>query len=252
MKEHTALVAALASAALIAGRLLAISRFDVNTAATILQVSGVGTAVAGTALTLLPFALVVLTCLLGVAAFLDPSLLRLPLRADLLFGFSAAATLCLTAVGLVLLTVIFVSITIGLGYYSRRKKLDVSIAQLLDESRLLRIQATVLAIFIALAPIVMQRPWLPVQALSLADGSVTVGYVLGESEGQVAIMSDKDRTVRFVNPDDIEGRTICSGAPRIGGVAKKVPRLQLRGSLLGWLFWGDQTPSYPACPTTAE
>lgn len=42
----------LASAGLAAARLLAISRFDVNTAATILQVSGTGVSVAGTALTL--------------------------------------------------------------------------------------------------------------------------------------------------------------------------------------------------------
>src|SRR4029453_14636077 len=116
----------------IAARLLAISRFDVNTAATVLQVSGTGAAVAGTALTLLPFALVLVACLLAAAVFVDPRLLGLPpgggrgarapppgvARAAL--WLTVGAVLCLTALPLVVLTLVAVAGAAAVGRYLRR------------------------------------------------------------------------------------------------------------------------------------
>jgi hypothetical protein len=248
MKEHSALIATLASAALIAGRLLAISRFDVNTAATILQQAGVGTAVAGTALTLLPVALVVATCSVAVLAFLDATLLHLPVKADLLLVFLASATLCLAPAELAAVCAGIVIVIAGLGTVARRKRYAVDIRRMLAESRLLRAQTILLGVVIGLAPIVLQRPWLPVQAVSLRDGSTAVGYVLGESEGQMVLMSDQDRSIVFLDPQKIRQREICAGPPRTAGAVRAMPQITVQRSVLGWLLWGDDVPRYPACP----
>ena len=249
MKDHSALIAGVLGAALIAGRLLAISRFDVNTAATILQVAGVGTAVAGTALTLLPLALVVATCTVAVLVFLDGSILHLPVRADLLFIFLATATLSLAPAELALISVAIVVATIGVGIVARKRGHPIDIRRTLEESRLLRAQSILLGVLIAMTPIVLQRPWLPVQSVTFRDGSTTVGYVLGESEGQIVVMSDQDRTITFLDPKEIRKREICTGPPRTGGVVDAAPQVTVRRSLLGWLLWGDQVPTYPECPS---
>jgi hypothetical protein len=248
MKDRSALIVTLASAALIAGRLLAISRFDVNTSATILQVAGVGTAVAGTALTLLPVALVVTTCGVAVLAFVDQTLLRLPVKADLLLVFMASATLCLAPAELALVCAGIVLIIAGIGIAATKKGYAVDIRRTLAESRLLRVQTILLGIVIALAPIVLQRPWLPVQALSLRNGSTAVGYVLGESQGEVVVMYDQDRSIIFLNPVEIRHHEICAGPPRTAGAIRAVPQITVQRSVLGWLLWGNDVPRYPACP----
>jgi hypothetical protein len=248
-KDHPALAAAVLSAALIAARLLSIARFDVSTAATILQMSGTGTAVAGTALTLLPFALILATCLLALVVFLDQTLLDVPKAWTwVLFSLAVGATLCLTATALAIGTIVFVLATGLIGLYVRRSSRQVRIAQVIGSSRLLRIQFTVLLVILALTPIVLQRPWLPIQAVTMKDGRVHVGYVLGEAQGMIVIMSDVDRTIEFLNPENIKVRTICSGGPAVGGVARRAPQIEFRGSILGALLWGRNTPSYPPCP----
>jgi hypothetical protein len=250
MTDHPAITAVVFSTGLIAARLLSVSRFDVNTAATILQVSGTGTAVAGTALTLLPFALVLATCLLAVAVFLDNRVVHVDSRwPGVLLSLSIGAMLCLTALPLLLVTLAVVAAVAAGGRYVRRNHGEIDLAELVASSRLLRVQAMVLAVAVLLAPIVVQRPWLPTQIVRLQDGSVMVGYMLGEDSGRLALMSDRDRTVRFLDPDTIVDRAICSGPPTTGGVARRLPQVELRGSLIGTMLWGDQTPDYPDCPS---
>jgi hypothetical protein len=248
LKEHAGLVALFGSTALIAARLLAISRFDVNTAATVLQVSGTGAAVAGTALTLLPFALVLVACLLAAAVFVDPRLLGLPpgvARAAL--WLTVGAVLCLTALPLVVLTLVAVAGAAAVGRYLRRRGGDTDITAAVRSSGLLRFQATLLLAVTVLTPVVLQRPWLPVQAVVLENGAVHVGYLLGDADGRLAVMSDADRTVRFVRTEAVLDRFICTGAEP-AGLAGLLPRLELRGSLAATLLWGDDAPSYPPCP----
>jgi hypothetical protein len=242
-----ALLAALATAALIAARLLAIARFDVNTAAMILQVSGTGTALAGTALTLLAPALVGATLFLAVVVFVDPTLLRTDIPNEWLLSLAVAASVCLTPIALAAVTVVLVGAVAAAGR-AMRSRYDVSIRRELRSSRLLRILLTVLVVLAAMAPLVLQRPWLPLQQLTLADGSVVVGYVLGVAEDQVVVMSDDDRTITLHRPADLRGRRICQGGAQPGGALAGAPQLRLSGSALGLLLWGDQTPSYPDCP----
>jgi hypothetical protein len=251
LKGHAALVTLLVSAALTAARLLSISRFDVNTAATILQVSGTGAAVAGTALTLLPFALVLAACVLAVVVFVDPGLLDLsPARAGLLLWVCVGATLCLTAWVLFILTVLFVAVAAAVGWYLRRRRLHTDVRSEVRRSRLLQVQATILITVLVMTPIILQRPWLPEQAIVLKGGQVQVGYLLGDADGRLAIMSDADRTVTFVDPEQVVSRFICTTPPAGGGIAGRAPRIQLRGSPIGLVLWGGSTPSYPKCPIT--
>jgi hypothetical protein len=249
LKGHAALVTVLVSAALTAARLLSISRFDVNTAATILQVSGTGSAVAGTALTLLPFALVLAVCLLAVLVHIDPTLFDVtPEQARLALWVCVGAALSLTAWLLCLLALLFVAGAAMVGRYLRSRRLRTDVRTELRHSRLLRAQATVLITVVVMTPIILQRPWLPEQAVVLKDGRTRVGYLLGDADGNLAIMSDADRTVAFLDPDQVASRFICTTTPPAGGIAGQIPRAQLRGSPIGVLLWGDNTPSYPRCP----
>ncbi len=249
LKGHAALAAVLFSAALTAARLLSISRFDVNTAATILQVSGTGAAVAGTALTLLPFALVLAVCVLAVVVFIDPNLLDLaPDRAQVALWVCVGATLCLTAQVLFILALLFVAGAAGVGWYLRKHQLGTDVQAELRRSRLLKVQATVLLTALVMTPIILQRPWLPEQAVILRDGGTKVGYLLGDADGSLAIMNAADRTVSFLDPEQVVVRYICTTPPRAGGLAGRSPRVELRGSPVGSVLWGDSTPDYPPCP----
>ena len=239
-KDHPAITLGLLSAALIAARLLSISRFDVSTAATILEVSGVATAVAGTALTLLPFAIALATVVLAVTVFVDDQLIEIaPFLLRVLFALAVGATLFLTALPLAVTTLIIVIVIAVIGRLARRGDPNVRIGEVVASSRVLRIQATILVVALALAPIVLQRPWLPVQAVTFTNGDITVGYVLGDSANQLVLMSDIDRTIQFIDPMKIEERHICSGPSVTGGIAQRAPRIELRGSLLGALLWGE-------------
>ncbi|MFC7496663.1 MULTISPECIES: hypothetical protein [unclassified Nocardioides] len=248
MQWPPAVLAALATAALIAARLLAISRFDVNTAAMILQVSGTGTALAGTALTLLPPALFGATLFLAVVAFLDDSLLSTGVPNAWLLTFALAATVCLTPLPFAVATLALVGTIWLAGWGLRRSRGAISIRAELRGSRMLRVLLMVLVVLLALAPLVLQRPWLPLQALTLEDDTVVVGYVLGKAEGRVVVMSDRDRTITLIDPKDISAREICQGGAQPGGVLSDVPQVTVSGSALGLLLWGDETPSYPVCP----
>ena len=249
-KEHATLLTGLGSTALIAARLLAVSRFDVNTAASILQITGPAATVAGTALTLLPFALVLLVCVLAIAAFVDPTLLRLgpdATRAALIVA--SGALVCLTAVSLVAGTAVFVAATAAVGRQLRRHGEHTDVAAAVRRSRLLTAQVWLLFTVLALAPIVVQRPWLPVQVVVLDDGTRYVGYLLGEADGDMAVLSDDDRTVSFLDPGRVRERRICAGGSRPAGAARRLPRWELDGSALGAVLWGRDAPRYPRCPT---
>ena len=249
IKDHPALAAAVLSAALIAARLLSIARFDVNTAATILQTTGTATAVAGTTLTLLPFALVIVTWLLAVVVLIDPTLIDLsPGWAWTLFSLALGATLCLTATVLVIATLVFVLAGAVIGRVVRRNSRTINLVETVGSSRLLRIQLTLLLVVAAMTPIILQRPWLPVQTITMTDGKLRVGYVLGESQGALVLMSEADRSIEFLDPDNVKSRAICSGPPAVSGALRKAPQLEFRGSFLGALLWGRNTPRYPACP----
>jgi hypothetical protein len=250
MNWSPAVLAAIATAALIAARLMAISRFDVNTAAMILQVSGTGTALAGTALTLLAPAIAGATLFIAVVVFIDPTLVRAGLPNEWLLSLAIAATICLTPLPLAVGVLVLVAVVGAAGWLLRRNGTPVSLKDQLKDSRLLRMLFTILVVLAAVAPLVLQRPWLPLQQITLANDAVVVGYVLGEAEGQVVVMNDTDRTITLLQPDDIREREICQGGAQPGGAMSGVPQVSLSGSALGLLLWGDDTPSYPSCPTT--
>ena len=249
LKDHPAVLVGLISAGLVAARLLAIARFDVSTAATILSVAGTGTAVAGTMLTLLPFALVLLSCYVAVTVFIDHRLLPVsPGGARLLLALSVGGTLCLAALPLAAATIVAVALAAALGRAAGHDDDAPRVAEVVRSSRLLQVLGTALLVVASLTPILLQRPWLPIQAVDLDGDRLLVGYILGDADGDLALMNERDRSITFVETDDIESRSICSGGSTPGGAAQGLPRLQLSGSLIGTLLWGDDVPRYPACP----
>lgn len=161
-----------------------------------------------------------LVCTLAVVVFIDPGLVDLsPDRAQVALWVAVGATLCLTAGLLFAATVVFVAGAAAIGRYLRRRRLDTDILAELPRSRLLKTQATVLFTAVTLTPIVLQRPWLPEQAIVLRSGETTVGYLLGDADGSLAIMRDADRAITFVDPGQVVARDICSALPAAGGLA---------------------------------
>jgi hypothetical protein len=248
VKSHLALVASVFSAALVAGRILAIARFDISTAATILQTSGTTTAIAGTALTLLPFLLVLLVGGLSVVAFIDPSLLDVSQSVVLTaFWVCVGGTLCMAPAPLAVTGLLVALGVAATSWVLRRRGHDTDVAAAFRSSRLLRAEGTLFLVVTVMVPILVQRPWLPVQVIGIEDAQPVVGYVLGDADGKLAVLEDADRTVVFLDPATITSRRICSGPPHVGGVASKLPQLDLGGSLLSGLLWGDHVPKYDPC-----
>lgn len=57
--------------------------------------------------------------------------------------------------------------------------------------------------------------WLPAEEIATLEG-VTVGYVLGTSDGWVTILKEDDRTVIVVRSDHVSSRSVCRIGPPSG------------------------------------
>jgi hypothetical protein len=113
-REHVGLVIAATISLFASARLLVVARFDVNTAATILQTAGVGTVLAGTTLTVLPFVLVLATIALAVTSFIDPSLSPLSREGSrMALTLALALTLCLVGPALAFATIGLTAVLAG-------------------------------------------------------------------------------------------------------------------------------------------
>jgi hypothetical protein len=248
-RDHLAALGALASAALIAARLLAISRYDPTTAATILQTAGTTTVLLGTALSLLPFVVVFVTCAIALAVCIDQTLFGSQLRIgpEILILAVGVSIMLLPAL-LCIPVLLFVVFAAAIGWRIRRRNGAFSFRSVVAGSRVLRVEVAVLAVCFVLTPVVLPQPWLPNEEVRLKDNSVLVGYVLGDLQGRVAVMSDRDRKIFLVDPADISDREFCAGPAQLGGRLSSAPRLTVHGSLLGSWLYGSDVPSYPRCP----
>lgn len=236
----------------VAARLLFVARFDVNTAATILDVMGVATVIAGTTLTLLPFAVGLATWACAVLVYVDPSLS--PLRPEptrLVLAFLVVGSLCLLAAQLAVATVLVVAVLLVVSVRRRGRPL-VDVRHVVRESRVVRAELRVLAVALTLTPLLLQRPWLPLETVSMRDGSVVVGYVLGDKEGELALLDERTRTVTLTAPATVRTRQICEGLERPPGAVGRLPQLRSTGSLVGRLLYGGAVPEYPPCAASRE
>lgn len=232
----------------VAARLLFIARFDVSTAATILQASGTATLVAGTALSLLPFALPFVSLAFALAVFWDSSLLGANRALSrFLLTLSLVALVAITTLLVAILTLGLVVVIAAFSGRVRDEIPDGGVSQLVARSRSLRIAMTIFASLLFLAPIIQQRPWFPLEYMATSEGAVVVGYVLGETQGHVAVMEQDDRSIVLVDIEDISDRGICE----LGGsadLAAQIPQIRLGQSLLGEVMWRDAVPKYSRCP----
>lgn len=253
--DHLGLVVAAAGGVFVAARLLSVARFDVTTAATVLQVAGVGTVVAGTTLTLLPLVVVLVAVGLAVVVYLDPTLLAAgPETTRTLLVIAVAVALCVggTVPGVLVLGVV-AALAVAARVRSRRagpgrSAAPVDLRRAVADSRLVRAELRVLATALVLTPLVLQRPWLPVEQVTLVDGRVLVGYVLAEQDGRLTLMEEPRRSVRHERLDRVDRRAICLPA-EVSGLGRELGQLTFAGSLLGRVLYGDDTPQYPACPS---
>lgn len=91
---------------------------------------------------------------------------------------------------------------------------------------------TAIALILAVGFSFYSRPWLPLEEVELGNASA-VGYVLGSSDGTIAVLDDKTRKVEFLTGQSIDARHLCGDG--------KTSR-----SLLAQILW-RHAQTYPAC-----
>ena len=61
-------------------------------------------------------------------------------------------------------------------------------------------------------------PWLPPEQIVLVNGSVMVGYVVAESNSELTVLRDSDRSIITVSASQVRSQTLCQiGAPSGSG-----------------------------------
>jgi hypothetical protein len=194
----------LASAAAVLLRVLAVSRFDEETALAVLSSSDPAALIIGTVGRLLPWAAP--TVLTWVYIY----------RREVFGGdLPVALTLGLALFGLILL----LTPTIQLLLSAAAVALTLIVYRIFFRQRIQRgppsavatARLWIVALFIGLnVPylIAFPDPWLPPEVVTI-NGQAVYGYVLGSSGGWASILLDHERRVERVRDDTISGRTVC-------------------------------------------
>jgi len=60
---------------------------------------------------------------------------------------------------------------------------------------------------------VLHRMWSPAELVSLKSGEQLVGYTLGDKDGWKVLLVDKGRAIKYVKPDDVKERVVCTLEP---------------------------------------
>jgi hypothetical protein len=201
--QHLGLLAPAVALGFFAASLMRVARGNTVTALAILQAqSGVDLALA-IALRLLP---IVLFTLAAIAVWAVRSG-RFQNRDEPLWILMLLVTL-LVPVGqlLSMLLIILLATTPTIRWhYRRRKGKEVrNEAPFRKSGHFDGIIAVLLVIF--LLPDTM---WLPPEALTLNDDQSLVGYVLAESDAELRVLRESDRTVLAVDRVDVHDRQLC-------------------------------------------
>jgi hypothetical protein len=81
-------------------------------------------------------------------------------------------------------------------------------------------------------------PWMPPERIILTNGSVVIGYVVAESNSEITILRNSDRSIITLPPTQVRSQVLCELAMSSGGK-----------DLFVKLAWG-RSPEVPLCLTS--
>lgn len=247
---HLPLIASAATAFAIVVRLLAVSGYDTETAAVVLQNQGTGSILFGTLLPIVAFVpMIVVAGLLAYYSKRPDTLGRLWQIMGLVIALMIASALFVpwpSAVGLAL--------AVALGWATGRRRARRSresrkspIESDSGASRNLGLAFVVLALTVA-SSLLITAPWLPAERISY-QGNSTVGYVLGERDEQYVVLVHSPRSIQVV-PRDSE-RSYCSlgGTSSSGKFRRALGWFGRQESPLGLLTANERPERCPDPPS---
>ena len=203
-EKHLGALTAVTAFVLTTVKLLSVAHGDIQTAATVISISG-WTSLLSIFLTMLPVAVVAaaagLVSVLGEAIREGDDLKGLP---------TATITVCALAFligdGRLVLAITFIGVTfIGLGLAGRfllkRKHPQRRLSR--------RFYFFIAAITALLVAVGSPRPWLPREQVVAAGRDPITGYVLGTEGVMTAVLIDSDRSVMWIRLGDGSSRSTC-------------------------------------------
>lgn len=216
-------------------RLLSVAAFEPETAYGILQASGTATIIIGTIISLLgPFGM-------EAVAFLAYSVLSRRSTSDhsrtvqiTLLMLASIVTLFTAPVLLFGVLLFDALLYASIRMYGPRVTNRVGM-KVTDSRRANVIALRIVLSFLALGAcyfVIITPPWLPAERIEVKKSPAVIGYVLGTTSGEVAILTMQPRRVIILDISDITERSLCSAGGTFGtatlsailGQSAKYPR----------------------------
>jgi hypothetical protein len=204
-QDNSAVIIAALSVAVVAIRLLSVSRGDPEIAYTILQSGGTGNVLIATLTSTLGLLAIPICAALGLDAADTWGTRHISAR----FHLSFAALLALlyivfymAPVGLLLLSICFALFMylIWLLAPGRRQNRHET---LFRPKTFVIIGICIYTLFLLVYEVSSPTPWLPVQKISIAGGIPFTGYVLSETNGLTSILTSKPEEVIYLRNQSI-------------------------------------------------
>lgn len=251
--EHLPLLVTVFSALAIGIRIIIVAGHNLENVYAILQASGTGSVIAGT--------------LIPAIGFLMPSLaliIIMILREDSIAGslkpFAVGVTIFLSLTSIVItpfLMFVLIAAWVAIWYsavglatvfrrgetFSRRGGFAARIAQARGKLSSRNLFTTVVAIWAGYNFFVVVTntvPWVPAERIAPVKEQPFTGYVFGETDTDVSILSADNHQMVHMDPNQIVSRTVCQPAGVLYG------GIELES--LTQLVFGQKNPSYPKCP----
>jgi len=236
-KEHLPLLATVFSVIFIGIRLLSISNQNFETAEGILQSSGTATVIIGALVPQTGIFTFVLGMGIGgllISGRIDKSSKQF---ATVLTILLIAASAIIAPIGTF---VAFSGLVLLLPIWPRRFRRWIKPD---STSRMQRLYiysmvgwVMLIIVYVAANPV----PWIPAEIIVPSKATPFTGYVLSQSDTDVAILTYKNRQIVHMAPRDIVSQTVC----RQPGVSFR----DSSGETLPMLIYGQNKSNYPACP----
>jgi hypothetical protein len=217
-KDNSAVIIAVLSVAVVAIRLLSVSRGDPETAYAILQAGGTGNVLIATLISTLGLLAIPICAALGLDAV---EALKKYGRNSTRFHLSLAGSLAMlyivfymAPVGLLFLIVCLAlsyALIMYLSWRVRRKLQRKEIHDTLFKPKTFVIIGICIYILILLVyEVGTPTPWLPVQKISVAGQRPFAGYVLSEANGETSILTSNPEEVIYLRDQSIQYSTQCA------------------------------------------
>ena len=215
-KDNSAVIIAVLSVAVVAIRLLSVSRGDTETAYAILQAGGTGNVLIATLISTLGLLAIPICAALGLDAWEAWKKRHTSTSASARFHVSLASSLAMlyivfymSPVGLLLASVcyaIFMYLLWHLWPEEHKKRHKT----FFHPRTYIIISICIYVLGLLVYEVGTPAPWLPVQKITIAGQSPFAGYVLSEANGETSILTSDPEEVIYLRSQSIQHSVQCT------------------------------------------